>query len=37
VEEAALLVPMQRVVGGIEIKDDLTRRADMGIDKQIDQ
>jgi hypothetical protein len=37
VEEAALLVAMQRVVGGIEVEDDLPRRTGMGIEKQIDQ
>ena len=25
-EEAPLLMPMQRIIGGVEIKDDLTRR-----------
>jgi len=28
---------MQRVVGGIEIEDDLPRRASVGIEEQIDQ
>src|SRR5215469_13533007 len=37
VEEAPLLVPVQRVVGGIEIEDDLPRRTRVGLDKQIDQ
>jgi len=37
VEEAALLVPVQRVVGGIEIEDDLPRRPRVGLDKQIYQ
>ena len=37
VKEAPLLVPVQRVVGGIEIEDDLPRRARVGLDKQIDQ
>src|SRR5262249_40107347 len=37
VEEAALLVAVQRVVGGIEVEDDLPRRAGMGVEKQIDQ
>ena len=37
VEEAPFLVPMQRIVGGIEIEDDLPRRPDMGIEKQIDE
>ena len=36
-EEAPLLVPVQRVVGGIEIEDDLPRRTRVGLDKQIDQ
>src|SRR5499427_5068751 len=36
-EEAALLVSMQRVVGGIEIEDDLPRRTRVALDKQIDQ
>ncbi len=37
VEEAPLLVPVQRVIGGIEIEDDLPRGTDVGIDKQINQ
>jgi hypothetical protein len=30
VEEAPLLVPVKRVVGGIEIEDDLPRRTRVG-------
>ena len=37
VEKAPLLVSVQRVIGGIEIEDDLPRRTDVGIGKQIDQ
>ena len=37
VEEAPLLMAMQRIVGGIEIEDDLPRRTGVSIDKQIDQ
>jgi len=37
VEEAPLLVPVQRVVGRIEIEDDVPRRTRVGLDKQIDQ
>ena len=33
VEEAPLLVPMQRVVSGIQIENDLPRRTGMGLDK----
>ena len=31
VEEAALLMAMQRVVGGVDVEDDLLRRAAMGF------
>jgi hypothetical protein len=37
VEKAAFLMAMQRIVGGIEIENDLPRRSGVGIDKQIDQ
>jgi hypothetical protein len=37
VEEAPLLMPVQPVVGGIEIKDDLLWRAGMGVQEQIDK
>ena len=37
VEEAALLMAVQRVVGGVEIEDDLLRRAAMRLDEQVDQ
>ena len=37
VEEAAFLMAVQRVVGGVEIEDDLLRRAAMGLEEQIDQ
>ena len=36
-EEAALLMAVQRVVGGVEIEDDLLRRAAMGLNEQVDQ
>ena len=36
VEEPTLLMPMQRVVGGIQVEDDLPRRARVGLNKQID-
>jgi hypothetical protein len=35
VEEAALLMPVQRVVGGVQIEDDLCRRRGMRRDEQI--
>jgi len=37
VEELAFLIPMQWIVGGIEIKDDLFRRLLMGIKEEIDE
>ena len=37
VEEAAFLMAVQRVIGGVEIEDDLFGRAAMGLQKQIDQ
>jgi hypothetical protein len=37
VKKPALLVPVQRVVGGIKIENDLPRRTHLGLDKQIDQ
>ena len=36
-EEPAFLMSVQRVVGGIEIEDDLPWRTRVGLDKQIDQ
>lgn len=36
-EEASLLVPMQRIVSSIQIEDDLPPRTDVSLDKQIDQ
>jgi hypothetical protein len=37
VEEAAFLVAMQRVVGGIEIEDDLFRRLLVGVEEEVDE
>ena len=37
VKEALFLVPVQRVVGGVEIKDDLRRDRGMGVEKEIDE
>jgi hypothetical protein len=37
VEEPALLMAVQRIVGGIEIKDDLLRRPCVGLEEQIDE
>ena len=37
VEEAPLLMPVQRIIGGVEIEDDLFRRHDMRVEKDIDQ
>jgi hypothetical protein len=37
VEEAALLMPVQRVVGGVEVQGDLRRRRRMGVEKQVDK
>src|SRR3984893_3393309 len=36
-KEALFLVPVQRVVGGVEIKDDLRRDRGMGVEKEIDE
>ena len=37
VEETFFLMPVQRIVGGVEIEGDLRRRGRMGIEKQIDK
>jgi hypothetical protein len=37
VEEASLLMAMQRVVGGIEVKNDLWRRRGVRVEKEIDE
>src|SRR5437763_17062700 len=37
VEETLFLMPVQRVVGGVEIESDLRRRSQMGIEKQVDK
>jgi hypothetical protein len=37
VEKAALLMTVQRVIGGVEIEDDLLGRAVMRLKKQVDQ
>ena len=37
VKEALFLVPVQRVVGGVEIKDDLRRDRGMGVEKEVDK
>jgi len=37
IEEAALLLTVQRIVGGIEIEGDLARRRPVRLDKQIDE
>ena len=36
-EETLFLMPVQRVVGGVEIESDLRRRRRMGIEKQVDK
>ncbi len=36
-EEPAFLLAVQRIVGGIEIKDDLLRRLAVGLQEQIDR
>ena len=36
VKEAALLMAVQRIVGGVEIEGDLWRWRRMGIEKQVD-
>ena len=37
VEEAAFLMPVQRIVGGVEIEDDLLRRSLVRLQEQIDE
>jgi hypothetical protein len=37
VEEAAFLVAMQRVIGSVEIEDDLARRSPVGVEEEIDE
>jgi hypothetical protein len=37
VKKAAFLVPMHRIVGGVEVEDDLLRRSAVRIEKQIDE
>ena len=37
VEEAPLLVPVHRIVGGVEIEHDLTRRRLVRLKKQVDE
>src|SRR5690242_20503081 len=37
VEKTLLLMPMQRVVGGVEVESDLRWRCRMGIEKQRDK
>src|SRR6201995_3267052 len=37
VEEAPFLVPIQRVVGGVEVERDLCRRLVVGIEEQINE
>ena len=37
VEETLFLMPVQRVVGGVEVEGDLRRRRRMGVEKQIDK
>ena len=37
VEEAAFLVAVQRIVGGVEGKDDLLRRFGMRVEKKVDE
>src|SRR5689334_16581979 len=37
VEEPAFLVAVQRIVGGVEIEDDLPRRPPMRLQKHIDE
>jgi hypothetical protein len=36
-EEAPLLLPVQRIVGGVEVEGDLRRWCRMGVNKQIDK
>jgi hypothetical protein len=37
VKETLLLMPVQRVVGGVEIEGDLRRRGRVGVENQIDK
>ena len=37
VEETLFLMPVQRVVGGVEVEGDLRRRRRMGVEKQLDK
>ena len=37
VEEATFLVPVQRIVGGIQVQPDLTRWLPLRFEKDIDQ
>ena len=37
VEETLFLMPMQRIVGGVEIEGDLRWRRRMGVEKQLDK
>ena len=37
VEEAPLLMPVQRIVGGVEIEDDLLRRRAVRLEEEIDE
>ena len=36
-EELAFLVAMQRIVGGIEVEDDLFRGLLVGVEEEIDE
>ena len=36
-EEAAFLLPVQRIIGGIEIERDLRRGLGVGIEEQVDE
>ena len=36
-EKTPLLLPVQWIVGGVEIEGDLRRRCGMGIEKQVDK
>src|SRR6516164_1208042 len=37
VEEAARLIAVDRVVGGVEVQDDLLRRHGVGLEEQVDE
>ena len=37
VEETSFLMPVQRVVGSVEVEDDLRRRRGMRVEKDIDE